>query len=93
VAPKSVLADIKKDLEAYVGARIRLKANRGRKRVLEREGILEGTYANIFIVKLEEANQTERRVSYSYSDLLTEAVELVVCAGGGREHKFDAHSR
>jgi uncharacterized protein Veg len=93
LAPKTVLADIKKDLEAYVGARIRLKANRGRKRVLEREGVLEGTYPNIFIVKLEEANQTERRVSYSYSDLLTEAVELVVCGNTGLEHRFGAAPR
>lgn len=93
LAHKTVLADIKKDLEAYVGARIRLKANRGRKRVLEREGVLEGTYPNIFIVKLEEANQTERRVSYSYSDLLTEAVELVVCASSGREYRFGATTR
>lgn len=93
MAPRTVLADIKKDLEAHVGVRIRLKANRGRKRVLEREGVLEGTYPNIFIVKLEEANQMERRVSYSYSDLLTEAVELVVLPSGGREYKFGAATR
>lgn len=93
LAPKSILTDIKKDLESYVGEKIRLKANRGRRRILEREGVLEGTYPNIFIVKLEEADQSERRVSYSYADLLTEAVELVICSAGGQETKIDAHTR
>lgn len=92
LASKSVLVDIKRDLEAYVGEKIRLKANKGRKKVVEREGILEGTYPNIFIVRLEEAD-SERRVSYSYADLLTEAVELVICSSGGREMKIEAHTR
>lgn len=93
LAPKSILADIKKDLESYVGAKIRLKANKGRKRTMEREGVLEGAYPNIFIVKIEEPDNRERRYSYSYADLLTEAVELVICPMGGQETKIEAHSR
>lgn len=92
MASKSVLVDIKRDLEAYVGERIRLKANKGRKKVVEREGVLEGTYPNIFTVRISEADGV-RRVSYSYADLLTEAVELVVCSAGGKETKFEAQSR
>lgn len=93
MAPKSTLADIKKDLESYVGEKIRLKANRGRKKVMEREGVLESTYPNIFTVKLEEADSSYSRVSYSYADLLTEAVELVICSSGGQETKIEAQSR
>lgn len=92
LAQRSVLADIKRDLEAYVGERIRLKANKGRKKIMEREGVLEGTYPSIFIVKLEEAD-FERRVSYSYADLLTEAVELVVTGTSGQEVRFNYHAR
>lgn len=93
MAPKSILGDIKKDLESYVGAKIRLKANKGRKKILEREGVLESTYPNIFTVKLVEPDNRERRVSYPYADLLTEAVELVICPLGGQETKIEAHSR
>ncbi len=71
------MARIKEDLESLVGEKIRLKANKGRRKVDEREGVLEKTYQNIFVVKLEE--KQERRVSYSYTDILTETVELVVC--------------
>lgn len=92
MASRSVLVDIKRDLEAFVGEKIRLRANKGRKKVIEREGVLEGTYPNIFIVRLEEAD-SERRVSYSYADLLTEAVELVICPAGGKEMKIDPHAR
>ncbi len=72
------IADIKKDMESFVGSKIRLKANRGRNRIIEREGILESIYPNIFVVKLEE-RKVERRVSYSYADVLTETVELFIC--------------
>ena len=73
---KKVLADIKQDIDGYVGKRVRLKANRGRRKVIEKVGILEQTYPNIFIIKLDETKSLGRRVSFSYSDVLTETVEL-----------------
>jgi len=82
LAPKKVLAEIKQDLDSFVGNKIRLKANRGRNKVVERVGVLERTYPNIFVVRLDE-KRSERRVSYSYSDVLTETVELVVCHQDG----------
>ena len=69
------ISQIKQDLDSFVGSRIRLKANRGRNRIIEREGVLESTYPNIFIIKINE-RKVERRVSYSYADVLTETVEL-----------------
>lgn len=75
-SPRAI-SDIKRDLESFVGAKIRLKANRGRNRIIERIGVLESTYPNIFVVKLNE-RKIERRVSYSYADVLTETVELFV---------------
>ena len=47
-----------------------------------REGVIEGIYPSIFTVKLDVQNDiptSERRVSYSYADVLTRTVELVVC--------------
>ncbi|MEW6523949.1 MAG: Veg family protein [Bacillota bacterium] len=75
---KNVLADIRKELDAHLGERIRVKANRGRNKVVERQGILEQTYNNIFVVKLDQESDSFRRVSYSYSDVLTESVEVLV---------------
>ncbi|HZK86997.1 MAG TPA: Veg family protein [Syntrophomonas sp.] len=75
-SPRAI-SEIKKDLESFVGSKIRLKANRGRNRIIEREGVLESIYPNIFVVKLNE-RKVDRRVSYSYADVLTETVELFV---------------
>lgn len=92
MAAKSVLSDIKRDLESHLGKSIKLKANKGRKKVVERKGVLERTYPSIFVVKLDEADASERRVSFSYADLLTESVELVICGEGG-DVKLDCHAR
>jgi len=80
LSARKVLADIKRDLEPFVGDKIRLRANRGRKKVIEKTGVLESTYPNIFVIRLEE-KQVERRVTFSYADILTDAVQLTVFRG------------
>ena len=79
---RSVLADIRQALDGFVGYRVMVKANRGRRKVVEREGTLERTYANHFVILLDEDKQY-RRVSYSYADLLTDIVELSLCGQAG----------
>ncbi len=69
------LERIREDLDLFVGKPIKIKANRGRKKVFEVEGILEQTYPKVFVICFVE-RQIERRISYSYADLLTQAVEL-----------------
>jgi len=72
---KDVLLEIRKRLEPHVGEKIRLKANRGRRRTFEKEGVLERTYPSIFVVRIDEPNYFQR-VSFTYADVLTETVEL-----------------
>ncbi|AFV13027.1 hypothetical protein Tph_c28620 [Thermacetogenium phaeum DSM 12270] len=82
MATKQALAEIKRDLDAYIGKRVKLKSFKGRNRVVEREGVLERTYPSIFVIKLDE-KKVERRISFSYTDVLTESVELTVCREDG----------
>jgi uncharacterized protein Veg len=72
---KDVLCEIRKKLEPHVGEKIKLKANRGRRKTYEKEGILESTYPSIFVVRIDEPNYFQR-LSFSYADVLTETVEL-----------------
>ncbi|WP_238988778.1 Veg family protein [Calorimonas adulescens] len=76
--------EIKKVIDRHIGERVRLKTNGGRKKTIIREGILEETYPSIFIVKIEMDNSV-RRISYSYSDILTETVELSLCSNLNKE--------
>jgi len=75
---KNALLEIKKSLEAHVGRQITLRANGGRRKTIERTGVLEETYPSVFIVKLDQEQHSFKRVSYSYADILTETVEVTV---------------
>lgn len=79
LATREALTEIKQYLDASIGKKIKLKANRGRKKVIERHGVLEQTYPHIFIIKLDEKKNSVRRISFSYADVLTETVELTIC--------------
>ncbi len=78
MAEKIDLVQIKKNIETCIGERVQLKANKGRKKAFIKEGIIENSYPSIFIIKFENEYETTRRVSYSYTDILTKAVELVI---------------
>ncbi len=70
------LIEIKQGLECQIGKRLKLKANGGRRKTIERYGILAETYPSVFIVELDQDENAFERVSYSYADVLTETVEL-----------------
>lgn len=77
------LSKIKTSLTDNVGHKVKLTAKKGRKQYVTREGVIESTYPSIFTVKLDNESQfftTERRVSYSYADVLTKSVELEIYA-------------
>lgn len=76
------ITDIRHALETQVGQRLTLRANGGRRKTIERSGVLEETYPAVFIVKLDPESNSFERVSYSYTDVLTESVELMFAAEG-----------
>lgn len=70
------LVEIKRSLDGQIGKRLKLIANGGRRKTVERFGTLEETYPAVFIVALDQEENAFERVSYSYADILTETVEL-----------------
>ncbi|WP_138420010.1 biofilm formation stimulator Veg [Aquibacillus sediminis] len=70
------LVEIKQGLDDQIGKRLKLKANGGRRKTVERFGTLAETYPSVFIVELDQQENAFERVSYSYADILTETVEL-----------------
>lgn len=47
-----------------------------RRKTIERSGILAETYPSVFVIQLDQDENSFERVSYSYADILTETVEL-----------------
>jgi uncharacterized protein Veg len=70
------LADIKKSLDSNLGKRLLLKANGGRRKTIERSGVLAETYPSVFVIELDQDENAFERVSYSYADVLTETVQI-----------------
>ena len=72
--PKSIL-DIKNSIDCHLGNRIVLKANGGRKRQLNDQGF-KRNISICFIVELDQDKHNFERVSYTYTDVLTENVQV-----------------
>jgi uncharacterized protein Veg len=70
------LADIKKALDSNLGKKLLLKANGGRRKTIERFGVLAETYPSVFVIELDQDENAFERVSYSYADVLTETVQI-----------------
>lgn len=76
---KEEISLVRKQVDKYIGSKVLIKANKGRKRVVIKEGVLQSTYPSIFIVKVQnEFHDTYRTVSYSYTDIITNNVELTL---------------
>ena len=71
----TTISAIKKDIENHVGDNVTLKSNGGRKKILVNDGVIDSVYHNIFVIKLND--DSKRKVTYSYSDVLTNTVQLV----------------
>jgi uncharacterized protein Veg len=77
---KEDLFAVREQVKAHIGSKVLIRANKGRKRIVVKEGVLENTYPSIFVVKVKNLEQNSfRSVSYSYTDLLTHNVELSIC--------------
>ena len=79
--------EIRERLGELKGERIKVKANMGRSRIVERAGALVGAYPTLFIVEVEERRGRTARQSYQYVDILTGTVELYDADSG--EKIFD----
>ena len=80
------VAEIQEKLTGMVGDRVKVKANMGRTRVIERMGVIKGVHPAVFIIEVDERRGRKSRQSYQYGDVLTGTVEL--CDPETGEHIF-----
>lgn len=80
------VAEIRDALAGMVGDRVKVKANMGRTRVIERMGVIKGVHPAVFIIEVDERRGRKSRQSYQYVDVLTGTVELFDPESG--EHIF-----
>lgn len=71
-----IIDTIRETLTQYVDKSIRVRANMGRSKIVENEGLLKQVHPQLFIVEVQRKRGTTARQSYQYVDILTGMVEL-----------------
>ncbi len=88
IPPVNRLDEIRDTLKALEGKRLKVKANMGRSRIVERSGTLVHAHPSLFVVEVEERRGRTARQSYQYVDVLTGTVELYDIETGERMFEF-----
>ena len=76
--------EIKDRLRDLEGHRVKVRANMGRSRIVERTGTLVQAHPSLFVLEVEERRGRKARQSYQYVDVLTGTVELFDSESGER---------
>lgn len=63
-------------LSEFVGQKLRVRANMGRSKIVESDGILTQVHPRLFIMEMNRKRGRTARQSYQYVDVLTGTVEL-----------------
>ena len=69
---------IKNELSEHIGKEVIVKANRGRKRIVTRKGVLSAVYPSLFVVTISSDEANDLNISFTYSDVLTSTVKIMI---------------
>ena len=70
---------VRSDIQRNIGSKVRLETNKGRHKSVISKGIISNVYPSIFTVQLSDGPDSSRNLSFSYTDVLTNAVEITLC--------------
>ena len=71
-----IVDSIHDTLNDFVGQRLKVRANMGRSKIVENEGVLTQVHPQLFIMEMDRKRGRTARQSYQYVDVLTGMVEL-----------------
>jgi uncharacterized protein Veg len=72
----TVIESIHDTLNDFVGQRLQVRANMGRSKIMESEGVLMQVHPQLFILEVDRKRGRKMRQSYQYVDVLTGMVTL-----------------
>ncbi|MCL2048026.1 MAG: Veg family protein [Defluviitaleaceae bacterium] len=70
---------VRNDIQRNIGSKVRLETNKGRHKSVVNKGIISHVYPSIFTVQVGDDSNPSRKLSFSYTDVLTNAVEITLC--------------
>ena len=76
---RSDVLHVRSDIQKIIGSKVKLETNKGRHKSVVNQGVVANVYPSIFTVQLSEGLDTTRKLSFSYTDVLTNTVEITLC--------------
>ncbi|NLJ90630.1 MAG: hypothetical protein GX323_06990 [Clostridiales bacterium] len=76
---KSDVNNVRREVTDNIGRRVKIKANKGRRKISIAEGVITETYPSIFLIETEDDKNNVRTMSFSYKDVLTKDVKMMLC--------------
>jgi len=76
---KTDVIHVRSDIQRIIGSSVRLETNKGRHKSVISTGVVSNAYPSIFTILLDESTGPSRQVSFSYTDVLTNTVEITLC--------------
>lgn len=73
------LNTIKSQVRSNIGKDVIIEADKGRNRIVTNKGTISQVFPSLFTVKVKNEYDSERIISYTYSDILTSTVKLELC--------------
>ena len=73
------VSQVRNDIRRIIGSTVQLETNKGRLKAEISRGIVSNVYPSIFIIQLSGGASPARNLSFSYTDVLTNAVEITLC--------------
>lgn len=73
---KNDVMRIKNDIQSSIGNKVRLQCGRGAHQTTLDNCVLTDAYSDVFTVQLYQGQNPYRKLSYTYVDVMTNAVRL-----------------
>lgn len=75
---KKDITRAKSDVEKFLGSKVKVRFNTGRKKMATTEGVLSHAYDSVFSVEYVLGKEDIRNATYSYKDLVTRDVQITL---------------
>ena len=82
VPQQQTVEQIHEKIAQCTGKRLKVRANMGRSKIIELEGVLKEVHPSLFVVEVDVKRGRKATQSYQYVDILTGTVELTDVATG-----------
>ncbi len=73
------VAFVREAVKSNLGKKVKIRSHTGKRKFHITEGILSETYPSIFLVKVNQEGEGVQTVSYTYTDVITREVQMMLC--------------